>query len=100
MTGAAIHPIRFFGRLLLALMGLAALGGGASASAATLHIDRSLCHAASGVGASHASLADRPFSCTGEPNGYQHGSLSLRPAPTRPPGPPPREPGTASGGAR
>jgi len=76
MTGAAIHPIRFFGRLLLALTGLAALGG--AASAATLHIDRSLCHAASGIGASDASLANRHFSCTGEPTGYQHGSLWLR----------------------
>jgi len=86
MTGAAIHPIRFFGRLLLALMGLAALGGGASASAATLHIDRSLCHAASGIGASDASLADRHFSCTGEPTGYQHGSLWLRADLSRSPG--------------
>jgi len=76
MTGAAIHPIRFFGRLLLALMGLAALGG--AASAATLHIDRSLCHAVSGIGASDASLANRRFSCTGAPAGYQHGSLWLR----------------------
>src|SRR3546814_13183177 len=78
MMWTAIHPIRFIGGLLLALMGLAMLGCAAPAAAATLHINRSLCHAVSGIEASDASLAERRFSCTDAPVGYQHGSLWLR----------------------
>src|SRR3546814_4563527 len=72
------QPIRFIGGLLLALMGLAMLGCAAPAAAGTLHINRSLCHAVSGSEASDASLAERRFSCTDAPVGYQHGSLWLR----------------------
>src|SRR3546814_12118012 len=78
MMWTAIHPIRFIGGLLLALMGLAMLGCAAPAAAATLHINRSLCPAVSGIEASDASLAERRFSCTDAPVGYQHGRLWLR----------------------
>src|SRR3546814_14374937 len=71
--------------LLLALMGLAMLGCAAPAAAATLHINRSLCHAVSGIEASDASLAERRFYCTDPPVGYQHRSPWLRDDPRRSP---------------
>ncbi|WP_447749779.1 diguanylate cyclase domain-containing protein [Sphingopyxis fribergensis] len=51
---------------------------GAPASAATLDLDRDLCHAASGAAVPDNDLPGLAFSCSGSPSGYQQGSLWLR----------------------
>jgi len=61
----------------LALVLLAGLWG-LPARAETLRLDRSLCHAVTGLGESDARLATLRFTCSGAPTGYQQGSLWLR----------------------
>jgi diguanylate cyclase (GGDEF)-like protein len=63
---------------LLVLMGFAVLCGTSAASAATLRINQSMCHAVSDLGTSAASLSTLRYSCSGVPADYQRGSLWLR----------------------
>jgi len=70
--------IRFCVRLLLALVGAAALMGAAPAGAATLRLNQSMCHAVGSLGTKDTRLSELHFSCTGAPTGYQRGSLWLR----------------------
>ena len=48
------------------------------ATAATLDVERDICHAASGTDLPDTRVSMLRFSCDGAPTGYQQGSLWLR----------------------
>lgn len=76
MSGARDILGQLCSRLGLALLALVL--SAVPAAAATLDIDRGLCHAASGVDLPDASGPTLRFACSGTPTGYQQGSLWLR----------------------
>lgn len=73
----------FCGRLAVALVLLVAALWMAPATAATLNLDKALCHAVSPADRPDAALASLRFTCTGAPSGYHRASLWLRADPAR-----------------
>ncbi|KTE05980.1 sensor domain-containing diguanylate cyclase [Sphingopyxis sp. H115] len=78
MSGAGYILAKLCSRLGLGFALLTLAFWVAPATAATLDIDRGLCHATSGADRPDAIASTIRFSCSGAPTGYQQGSLWLR----------------------
>ena len=77
MTEGGILLAMLRGRLLLGLAILVCCLPAAPYYAETLKLDRTLCHATSGLDIPDASLSSLRFSCSGKPAGYHKASLWL-----------------------
>jgi len=76
---AGADPLKgLFGRLALGFAWCLLMLSAAPAKAETLHVDRELCYAQSGIDVADDALTSLRFSCTGAPAGYHRASLWLR----------------------
>lgn len=78
MASVTNRPIRMCVRLLLTLIGAAALCGAVPAGATALRINESMCHAVSDFDVSDGEVETLRFACVGSPTYYQQRSLWLR----------------------